>query len=1081
MSESKNKTPQTQPPPEQIDNKKAIVSKEIDISVTAREKITELNGLISKLKDFYHYYQIDAIPKALKQYYEELGSVHKQLSEILNSMLNNPSSSNESLVSEIIQLNDEVSFLNSEYDKLVQGKTKWSVHKTTILTVLNAKTPQDLITDADPLEKLFKEARKRNAPMVHYNSSDLFNDGDSPDPRPPTDLEGKEIISRKAEFLAEEEKKDRDKKAMQLAALLNGDASSSEDSSLEIITTKKTNNDPVLVRKLYTESKEEKKVEVESVRTNQTGNVEIKEKVTRKLSEKVVENSIVEEEKQTKVPIMKEDLIKTKSESRREQIEMIKKEESHNESPTIKNQQERSNTNTTTAKPQGITKTESIAIQQAVSTNQTNTQKEIVEENKMTSNLKTSAKIEGGGTSIRSNKQKLQLDEPGDSKGMIQSSKFGSFTATNKYAADLKMMERSIRAVRERSIDVSNIKEGINQSLSSRNIQTPKYKDILDQNLLKNLEDQIEHLKKEQHQTTVEDQIPKKHEQELPPSVKIEPSETKRDPELAEQTLLLQKKCGEYQQEIEKTTKENLQLKAELQDAQSKLAILSAQSLSIEEIENIKQNNVVLINKVKLLEEQLKDMQNNSKKQHVTKNSMDMDHGQRQDSEEVEHFKQGNEFNRINGYSKSNNQAIYVSQKREGHSEHDANHKQVHNAFTKPNEIAVPSDKEDYLSDSQEARGSVKSENLVISSKHEHHDGKERLVHEILMNTPSRGHALPNFVSPRSQKSTMNNFQQKGTRSPQERFYSSSGLSNREDFQPFKSGSKFYTENNIESDIEQEVESIKGKQVPSEHYVLKELRPRLQVTENSFYQFKVSCLKAKSLLFENDFMQIGITTNIVQDYASSKNVLRLIVYYGNKLKGDIIRFKTVLTEGLNLNVMTKPELFEAVMPPNKQIKQQFLISFTSVPFNCLQLNCEGLFAETPIKFSVQLPNLLIKFMEFKYIELVDYKARWTSSEVVIVKTEPIAVNTGLISKVSDFKNYFGDLIDVGSLEESIATPRSNGIKLGGLFELDHLNVEYLLKINVLPTNEVVFQIAAQPRYQTLATYLLQTMIFIFRR
>ena len=188
-----------------------------------------------------------------------------------------------------------------------------------------------------------------------------------------------------------------------------------------------------------------------------------------------------------------------------------------------------------------------------------------------------------------------------------------------------------------------------------------------------------------------------------------------------------------------------------------------------------------------------------------------------------------------------------------------------------------------------------------------------------------------------------------------------------------------------------------------------------------------------------------------------------------------------LSEGLNLNVLAKPETMEAVIPQKHQIKQQFLISFTSVPFGCVQLNCEGLFAGNYMSFSLPLPNLLMKFMEFKYIELPDYRNRWKKLQNETLMSEPITVNSGLIRSANDFKKYFGYLIDIKTKNEGEVVRVSKGIKYGGLFELETIKVEYLLRINILPSGEVVFQVAAESEHRLVAEYLLQTLVFIFRK
>ena len=317
--------------------------------------------------------------------------------------------------------------------------------------------------------------------------------------------------------------------------------------------------------------------------------------------------------------------------------------------------------------------------------------------------------------------------------------------------------------------------------------------------------------------------------------------------------------------------------------------------------------------------------------------------------------------------------------------------------------------------------------------------------------------------------------------SPEDKLFSSPGTYTRDSH--YESDGKYQGQMVSESENEQDAKQIRGDQVISEIFVLKELKIRLGVADSAtaMQQFKISCLKPKSLLFENDSIQIGVTASLVQDYASSKNMVKLMMYYGNKLDSDITNFRVSLTEGLNLNVIAKPQSVESLIAAGKQIKQQLLISFSSVPFSCLQLNCEGLFGGNYSLFSFPLPNLLVKFMEFKYIEVDEYAQKWNNLEDCLLKTEPIQLDPTLVKSAYDFKKYFSYLIDLQPKDEYEFVQGKKGIKFGGLIELETPNVEYLLKVNVLPSNDVVFQVATQRQHHATARYLLQTLVFLFRR
>ena len=278
---------------------------------------------------------------------------------------------------------------------------------------------------------------------------------------------------------------------------------------------------------------------------------------------------------------------------------------------------------------------------------------------------------------------------------------------------------------------------------------------------------------------------------------------------------------------------------------------------------------------------------------------------------------------------------------------------------------------------------------------------------------------------------------------------------------------------------------MKGEEVPSNVYVLTELHNRLNGNSlgsgNLLHYFKVSCLKPKSLLYENEYVQIGGTATVIQDYSTSRNLLKLVVYYGNKLNSEVTEFRTQLTEGLNLNVVSKPQNADTEIAPSKQAKQQFLITFSSVPFSCLQLNCEGRFGGQYANFSLVLPTILTKFMEFKYVEAEELKLKWKSLENRVLKSETVTLDPSLARSVYDFKKYFGYLVDLKPNDEFDYVEGKKGLKLGGIFELDVPNAEYLLKIHALPDGRVVFQVATERQNTPLAAYLLQTLVFLFKK
>ena len=48
-------------------------------------------------------------------------------------------------------------------------------------------------------------------------------------------------------------------------------------------------------------------------------------------------------------------------------------------------------------------------------------------------------------------------------------------------------------------------------------------------------------------------------------------------------------------------------------------------------------------------------------------------------------------------------------------------------------------------------------------------------------------------------------------------------------------------------------------------------------------RFKISCLKEKNALFEVSYLQIGMKSGMFYDIQSSKNYLKIDLYFGNRM------------------------------------------------------------------------------------------------------------------------------------------------------------------------------------------------------
>ncbi len=67
-------------------------------------------------------------------------------------------------------------------------------------------------------------------------------------------------------------------------------------------------------------------------------------------------------------------------------------------------------------------------------------------------------------------------------------------------------------------------------------------------------------------------------------------------------------------------------------------------------------------------------------------------------------------------------------------------------------------------------------------------------------------------------------------------------------------------------------------------------------------KFKLSCLKNKCCLFEIQSLQIGIISSIFYDIVSSKNYVKLSIFYGNKTNNYVHEFQVDYTGDYSKNL-----------------------------------------------------------------------------------------------------------------------------------------------------------------------------------
>eukprot|EP00330_Aristerostoma_sp_ATCC50986_P003617 CAMPEP_0114582092 /NCGR_PEP_ID=MMETSP0125-20121206/6123_1 /TAXON_ID=485358 ORGANISM="Aristerostoma sp., Strain ATCC 50986" /NCGR_SAMPLE_ID=MMETSP0125 /ASSEMBLY_ACC=CAM_ASM_000245 /LENGTH=91 /DNA_ID=CAMNT_0001774799 /DNA_START=1842 /DNA_END=2117 /DNA_ORIENTATION=- len=85
----------------------------------------------------------------------------------------------------------------------------------------------------------------------------------------------------------------------------------------------------------------------------------------------------------------------------------------------------------------------------------------------------------------------------------------------------------------------------------------------------------------------------------------------------------------------------------------------------------------------------------------------------------------------------------------------------------------------------------------------------------------------------------------------------------------------------------------------------------------------------------------------------------------------------------------------------------------------------------------------------------EFKQKWKIKSSQIWRTSEFELDSAIVKSAYDFKKYFNYLVDLKPTDEYDFVQGSKKIKLGGAFELNIPNIEYLLRITVFPNQRAV--------------------------
>jgi len=269
-----------------------------------------------------------------------------------------------------------------------------------------------------------------------------------------------------------------------------------------------------------------------------------------------------------------------------------------------------------------------------------------------------------------------------------------------------------------------------------------------------------------------------------------------------------------------------------------------------------------------------------------------------------------------------------------------------------------------------------------------------------------------------------------------------------------------------------------GKHIEYNNNFFIQLRNTLSraIDPDELLNFKQCCLKNTSILHENAFLQVGINSTLLADYQNKRKLLRLVLYYGSRTREVVEEFSPEILSGKDLVSVLSPEKLIINIEPNKQVKQQMVSWIQKMPYECPQLTAQAYLHNQNVNLKLYLPCVITKFMEFKYIDALTFENKWQQCGDNVWRTGLVNCDLNLVKLPHDFRNYFPYLIE---LKTSNGYGEKIHTDLGGAFELDIFDVQYLIKISVFPSQKAVFQIAARSRDYEAVKLTLDTLVFLF--
>ncbi|KAI8892961.1 adaptin N terminal region-domain-containing protein [Globomyces pollinis-pini] len=222
------------------------------------------------------------------------------------------------------------------------------------------------------------------------------------------------------------------------------------------------------------------------------------------------------------------------------------------------------------------------------------------------------------------------------------------------------------------------------------------------------------------------------------------------------------------------------------------------------------------------------------------------------------------------------------------------------------------------------------------------------------------------------------------------------------------------------------------------------------------HMFDKLCLSANGVLYEDNYMQIGIKS----EYQSQLG--RMAIFFGNKTNIPLINFQVTEVFGHDIK-LTVLERISNVLPASTQLHQMYSIECCIIPEDVPILEVQYQADFRNIKLELKLPIVLSKFMGACAITQSDFFSRWKQiggppKESQNVVKPPTALNLPNAVKILSSLNLsFLEGIDPNPDNLIFAGIFSSSTigKVGCLARIESNQAHQLYRVTVRATNEGV--------------------------